>query len=202
MAKIRGTIDTYNRQKKCMKVTFIIEDKDSVGVASKLDAYLKKPITLEVLVDGERMAQELTRITPEQRAKIFALIKDIASHTGEGKENMREILEGMYCDERQIETFSLSDCSQDVAGGFIEWLINFAFEQGVGLSENPVLGLKDVSGFLRACVSNKKSMVCGKDGMPYKVQGREINYCMCDTHFAEAQKLGVEAFDKKYHFGI
>lgn len=206
MAKIKGTIDTYNRQKKCLKITFIVDEKDSVGVAAQLDQFIKKPITLEVLTDTVRLAEELTRITADQRAKIFALIKDIASYTGEGKENQREILTGMFCEEMQIEEFSLSDCSQDTAGNFIEWLIAFAFENGVALSENPVTGLNDIESYIHTCIKHRKCCACGKDAGLVKwdaIPGAETHIPLCDTHKMRAGKIGKNAFKEEFHvFGV
>jgi hypothetical protein len=181
-----------------MKITFVIDEEDCAGVATELDRYLKKPITLEVLIDSARQMQELSRITPEQRAKIFALVKDIASYTGENAELQREQLMSAYCEDKQIEAFSLSDCSTDTAGDFINWLIEFAFEFGVPLKDVPISGNNEIEGYIKICAKNKKCIACGKDGVNYKIN-TDVSYCLCDTHYAEA-KQGLEKFNEKYHF--
>ena len=48
---------------------------------------MDKPITIELLIDDEEQAIRLQQITPEQRKKIYALFRDIASYTGNTPEN-------------------------------------------------------------------------------------------------------------------
>lgn len=198
MSKIQGRIDSYSRLKKSMKITVVVDEADCAGVAATVDPYLKKPITLEILTDKAKQMEELSRITPDQRAKIFALIKDIAAFTGEGKEGSREQLTYEYCEQKQIELFSLADCSADTAADFINWLIEFAFEFGVPLKDIPASGIEDIEGYLKVCLKNKKCIVCGKDGQNYKV-AKDASYCLCDVHYAEA-KQGLSKFSAKYHF--
>jgi hypothetical protein len=203
MPKIQGQIDGYSRLKKCMKITFIVDEKDSAGVAAQLDLYIKKPITLEILTDKARQAIELVQITPDQRAKIFALIKDIAAYSGDGKENMREQLTEIFCDEQQIPKFSLSDCMSDTAAAFINWLISFAFEQGVPLKENPVEGLDDIESYIKICIAHRKCCVCGQDGALVKWETKEdsteLFIPLCDAHKMKAAKVGRRAFNQEYH---
>ena len=86
-------------------------------------AVLRKYDIVEVgLRDGRR-------ITPKQRAKIHALIDEIAAWQGELPEYVKRIMKIEFSADRlkalEIKLFSLSDCDVTLASEFITFLIDF-----------------------------------------------------------------------------
>lgn len=196
--RIPCQIATYNRQKKCLKIVLVVDEKDCTNIGALLDQHMDKPLLMEIVNDTDKQRELLLQITGEQRAKIFALIKDIAEYCGETKDNMRDHLTQMYCDEAQVEMFSLSDCMADRACEFINYLIEFAFEQGVTFTDNPASGLSDIEGYLNICILKGKCCVCGKDANITK-WCPDTQIALCDFHKARAQKVGKTAFASEFH---
>jgi len=196
--RVACSIDTYRRQKKCMKIILTVDEKDCTNIGALLDQHIGKPLLFEIVNDTNKQRELLLQITGEQRSKIFALIKDIAGYCGETKDNMRDQLTQMYCDEAEAEMFSLADCMADTASGFISWLIEFAFEQGCTLTDNPATGLNDVEAYLNICITKKRCCACGKDANVIKWDpGTQI--ALCDFHKARVQKVGKAAFTDEFH---
>lgn len=181
-----------------MKIVLIVDEEDCKNIGGLLDLHVNKPLLLEIITDIDTLRKQLVQISPEQRAKVFALIRDISEHIGDTKENARMDLMAKFCEEKQIEMFSLSDCMADTAGDFIEWLILFCFENGVPLKEVPANALDDIEKYIQMCVSHKRCMACGKEGKVY-IMGKE-KFCLCDVHYWEAKQTGWKVFSEKYHF--
>lgn len=70
----------------------------------------------------------MERITDKQRKYIFALIREYTVLTKYTPEEAREILTIIYCSENNIPPFSLSDCSQERASDFIEFILKYTTE--------------------------------------------------------------------------
>lgn len=188
-----------------MKIILTVENEDCGNLGSMLDMRMDKPLLLEIITDTETLNKERLQISPEQRKFIFAIVKDISEWTGENKENQRKQLAEMYCEEQQIEMFSLSDCMSDRAGDFITWLINFCFEEGIPLSECPTEGLTDIEGYVHVCISQRKCCVCGSDGVVVKWDAppTDTYLPLCDKHKDEAIKIGRDEFEERYHvYGV
>lgn len=156
------------------------------------------------------------RITAEQRKKAYATIADIARHTGELPEVMKEWLKYLHIARTGSRYFSLSDCSVDTARAYINTLMDYALEQGVILDDIGINRTDDISCYLYACLMHKKCAVCGREGEVHhwdtigmgndrrKVDDsghRKI--CLCRAHHMEAHSIGCEAFAEKYKvYGI
>jgi len=130
--------------------------------------------TAEVIISDERT------IRPEQRAKIYATIRDIERDTGDWlnklteyawmdfgtKSDRRSILAGyfkeQFCIDMGAAYFSLSDCSVTKARLFCQYLLDFCLEHDISLSEPGISRTDDVDAYLYACLIHKKCAVCGK----------------------------------------
>ena len=73
-----------------MKLTLSLDDEQTREIMKHIYNFMDKPITIELLIDDEEQAIRLQQITPEQRKKIYALFRDIASYTGNTPENEKE----------------------------------------------------------------------------------------------------------------
>lgn len=84
-------------------------------------------------LNAEKQKEKMKWISNDQRGKIFAIIKDIANHTVQDKEYIREQTEEGFLKTTEYEDFSLSNCSKELANDYIEYLIRLCFEMGVPL---------------------------------------------------------------------
>ena len=155
-------------------------------------------------------------ITAEQRKKAYATIRDIADYLGDWPEYYKNFLKFNFCMEKDIEYFSLSNCSVETARDFITYLIDFILENNIPLSEKALLRTDDIDRYLWSCIKYKKCCICGQAGEIHHWDAvgmgrdrREIDdsqnkkMCLCRKHHGEAHNMGNSAFEKKYHvYGI
>lgn len=210
-------IDNVKTLKKGMKITLSIKDENTIYVMKHIYNFIDKPLNIELLIDKDEQLERMNEITKDQRRKIFAILKDIASYTGDNVETLRENISQSFIQATEYEQFSLSNCSKELAKDFIEYLLVLSFELGVQLTEDPKKDLDDLSGYLRLCINKKICCICGKPHSDiHHVEtvgmGRDrtkINdddnkkMCLCREHHTEYHKIGQEDFEDKYHvYGV
>lgn len=214
--KFKCEIDNIKTLKKGMKITLTIDNKQTIEVMKHIYNFMDKPIIVELLIDEKEQKERLKQITPEQRKKIYAILRDIEAYTGENVESLKEDTKASFIRATGYEDFSLSNCSKELAAAYIEYLIRLAFELGVPLSENPIECIEDIENYLKLCLEKKKCCVCGADGEVHHVDaigmGRDRTkvddsqnrkMCLCRKHHSEYHTIGAEEFEKKYHvFGV
>lgn len=214
--KFKCEIDNIRTLKKGMKLTLAVDDEQTRELMKYIYNFMDKPITMEFLIDEEEQAERLKQISEDQRKKIYAILKDIAESTGDNLENTKENLKIEFIQHSQYDMFSLSNCSKELASDFIDFLINFAFENGIPMSEHPLERTDDIERYLAACLRHKVCAVCGQIGEEHHwdaigmgndrktIDDRKLRkICLCRKHHAEAHTIGREAFEKKYHvYGI
>jgi len=211
--KFKCEIDNIRTLKKGMKLTLAVDDKQTKELMKQIYNFMDKPITVELLVDDELQAERLKQLSPKQRKKIYALLKDIASYMGETLDNTKHLLKGMFASEKEIEDFSLSNCPSETASDFIEYLISFAFENGIPLKESPKDYLDDIETYLRMCIANRICAVCGGSGEVHHCEGSRIGMgrdrrkvddsraykiCLCREHHSELHTMLESEFMEKY----
>ena len=153
-------------------------------------------------------------ISTDQIRKIHALIRDIANTIGDIPENQKMELKRAYCYERQVEMFSTAELSKEEASDFIEWLIEFAFMNGIPLSDKPSEFLEDIEQYHEMCLRYKRCAVCGRPGEEHHLEGSRIGMgrnrrtvddsnakkiCLCRIHHDETHVVGEDEFLDKYH---
>ena len=214
--KVNCEIDTVNTLKKGMKIVLSIPHDERQDVLRQIHNFMDKPLIVDFNIDGEEQQARLQQISPEQRKKIYALFRDIASYTGNTPENEKENMKTLFIQHTHHEPFSLSNCSFELASDFIEWMINFAFENGVRLSEHPLKTLDDIERYVRMSLKHRVCAICGRRGEIHHWDsigmGRDRTkvddssnrkICLCRTHHTEAHTLGVKSFEEKYHiYGV
>lgn len=215
--KLQCEIDRLNTLKNGMKIVLSLDDKETAKAMKDIHNFMSKPITVEMLIDSDEQLRRMKQISNEQRRKIFALVKDIAEYFGEDKEYTRKQVTNTFCKTNGYADFSLSDCQGDLASEFIEWLVQFCFEQGVALTESPIDGFDDVGRYLAMCLKNKVCCVCGKrpsdlhhwdaigagrDAKHYD-DSKQRKIQLCREHHTECHTIGRDTFEGKYHvYGI
>ena len=205
---------TGNFLKTGGKHTFVFDDENMELITDYLNRTRKMPLLLTVDVDVPGRQAQMAQISGEQRRKIFALVKDIANFVGDDNDSMRNNLTIEFCQEKQMEMISLSDCSKEIASDYIEWLIKWAFENGVALKENPRDYLDDWERTVRIYLDKKMCIICGKPADPHHYKaigmGRNRNTVddseypmlpLCRVHHEEDHKIGRHTFARKYALG-
>ena len=84
-------------------------------------------------------------ITPIQRKKIYATLRDISSYTGYTPEEAKEWMKYLHIARTGVQYFSLSTCSVETAGSFINTLIDYCLENGVQLMDSLTERTEDIS---------------------------------------------------------
>lgn len=196
--KIQCEIDNVKTLKKGAKITLSIDEKNVKQLLQNISGFMDMPLTVELLTDVDTQKERLNQISPDQRKKIYAIIKDIAEYTGNGADNDKETMKQMFSSDKQIESFSLSDCRADVAGEFINWLIEFCFEHGIPLSENPAEGNNDIESYVKICIKKNKCCVCGTDGRTYN-GSNNTKMPLCEIHAQKLKNDGFEKFRDTFH---
>lgn len=151
-------------------------------------------------------------ISAEQRKKIYASIRDFSSYTGYTPEESKEVLKFLYVERTGKPYFSLSDCSIDTAGAFINLIIDICLENGIILSDEMYDRTEDIEYMLYSCLKNRRCSICGRNGevhhwdaigmgndrKHYDDRGNR-KICLCRKHHTIAHACGREQFMKRYH---
>lgn len=167
-----------------------------------------------ILPDGRR-------ITPEQRRKCYAIIKEISDfvngqHEAADIEETKEIMKWDFMlsrfESQERKLFSLSNVDVTTARNFIDYLIEFCVKNDVPMQISPLEYCEDVSRYLYACMVNKKCCVCGKPADLHHVDaigmgndrtevihiGREA-LPLCRDHHVHLHEKGNKVFMQQYH---
>lgn len=211
--EFKAEIEKFWSLKKGMKVTLYIDEKNTPIFLKHINNFKDKPLITDIRVDEKKQGEILKRISPEQRAHIFAIYNDIADSSGDSKENVRHNLEIRFIEENPYSEFSLSDCSKELASDLIEWLIKFCFEQGIPLRESPKDMFDDVDRYLCLCIKKKICCICGNPATIHHIDAigmgrdrrtvddsdlKKIALCW-NPHHQEAEIIGKDTFCEKYH---
>ena len=210
--KFKCNMETFSTLKKGAKIILKIPPEEVVHVMKHIYNFQDKHLIVEMLVDEEEEKERLLQISENQRKKIYALIRDIANYIGDSVDNTKENLKIEFVQQSEYEMFSLSNCSSALAGEFIDFLINFAFENGVPMSEHPFSRADDIDKYLIACLKHSVCCVCGQPGEVHHVEtigmGRKRaavddsgyeKICLCRRHHSEAHTIGMAAFEDRYY---
>ena len=205
-------IDQVRTLKKGMKIILAIDEEYVKQTLKDIHNFMDRELIVNIDIDAEKEQSKLSMITPDQRKKIFAIIKDIANNTGVDKEYAREELTKKFIQETGHPEFSLSNCDRQLTSDFIEWLIEFAFEYGVELNEHPKNIIEDIEAYIRICNKRKICAICGRPAEIHHVDtigmGHNRNkvddsdkrkIALCRKHHTEAHQIGWKEFSEKHH---
>ena len=190
-------IESLRAKKKGATFLVILDDGAIGKVTKEIKLFRKIPIEMELQVDTEKFKEEMDSIQLEQRKKIYAIFRDIGRHTGQVDEDVKMTMKPVFLEAyTQHSEFSLSNCSKELAGDFITYLIIFCFKQGIPLKDHPREAFDDIESYLWVCVKANRCCACGKEGHIHIANGKKIS--LCDEHAQEWQSTGRE-FYLKYH---
>ena len=127
------------------------------GIVNNITKYkVGNIINSEIRIDDRRT------ITNQQRAKIFATIKDISVYTGDHPEDLRAFLLYDYCIATGEIPFSLSNCSISQAKEFITFIIDFILKHNIPLSDAALNRTDDIDKYLYMCIKYRKCSITGQ----------------------------------------
>ena len=155
------------------------------------------------------------RISAKQRRKAYALIRDIALWMGgTPMETAKELTKWIFQESDPAtleETFSLSDCSMEVARLYITFLIDFCLLHDIPCGEPLYKLAEDIHRYVWVCLLNKRCAVCGRKAELHHVDAvgmgrnrKEICHIgmrvlpLCRTHHTEIHRIGHETFLRRY----
>ena len=156
-------------------------------------------------------------ITPIQRRKIYATLRDIGEYTGYTIEEAKEVMKVEHIKRTgDSEWFSLSDCSVTKAREFINTLLERALNDGIIMDESGLMRTDDIDTYLIQCIRYRRCCICGRAadihhvdviGMGnnrrhYDDSQNEIA-ALCRNHHNLAHSLGWQRFMSRYKvYGI
>lgn len=156
-------------------------------------------------------------ISPDQRKRIYAMLRDISDWMGEQDPDvvknlmkLKFMMEEMNAITRRL--FSLSDCDMTTAREFINFLASFIIANNIPVKEPLAQYCDDIERFVYECLMHKVCAVCGKPAELHHVEaigaGRDRDAVfqigmavlpLCRIHHTESHRLGQESFLEKYH---
>lgn len=156
-------------------------------------------------------------ISPAQRRKAYAMLRDISLHTGFTVESAKQCMKVEYMlrtgDEKYI---SLSDCSMTEAREYINTLMEYALKEGIIMTESGLMRTDDIDTYLIQCIRYRKCCVCGRTADIHHVDaigmGRNRKKyddsanqvaALCRFHHTLAHQKGWKSFSDQYKiYGI
>ena len=176
---MKGYITSYDEEADALIIT--IPHISNIGSVQEIESD-----EVDVTLIGIREPL----ITPEQRRKVFALMRDITAYCSgiTDRNEIRSTLRAMqlnylidladseavrfaltdnYCRLQGIDLFSLSpsneNCaSRELASDFIDWLVNLCVENAIPCMDTLLNRCEDVERYVYACVANRRCAICGK----------------------------------------
>lgn len=194
--KIECEIQSVRTSKKGDTMTVFIPKEHRQLVVEHIMKFIEKPVTIEILVNAQKVIEDMNRITEDQRKKCYALFKDFAKEYGDTAENVKELLKQEYCASVGLKhsQFSLSDCTTNTAKDFIDWVIQYSQMKGYGFA------FKETQSEFGMLLSNKKCFVCQSNGTVYGNEQGKL--CLCDKHKEELTAVGTKEFMQLHHIEL
>jgi len=142
-------------------------------ISHKLSKYKQdKDVNAEIRISDNRT------IRPDQRKKIFATIRDIATYSCDDPEYIRGIMLYDFCTLNDVMPFSLSSCSVAMAREYLNYIIEFALRWNIPLRDKGIDRTDDIDKYLYFCIKHR---VCAISGKPN-----------ADIHHVDAIGMGAD----------
>lgn len=151
-------------------------------------------------------------ISPQQRRKWFALVRDISLYTGYPVDYLHVLFKTMYCIYYEKEPISLSNVDMATASEMIDFLLKWAFDFGIPLADDTGDLFRGDESWTYYCLKNRICVICGKKADLHHVVaigvGRDRTKVddsnlpklpLCRSHHTESHTIGQKTFMDKYH---
>lgn len=171
------------------------------------------------LANGVLSVDDGRSISGAQRGLLYALFADITrslegwKESKYSKDDIKELLKAQFCAKYGLDYFSLSNVSMEIAGEFIEYVLDFAFMHQVQLKFKNFEAAKYVRDISHVCFRNRVCVCCGRlEAVVHHMEtvgmGRNRNkvdhskmllIMVCAKHHAEVHTIGDDRFCQKHH---
>ncbi len=156
-------------------------------------------------------------ITPAQRRKAYATLKDISEYTGYTVEAAKEIMKVEHMLRvGDHSVLSLSNCTITDAREYINTLLEYCLKEGLIMTESGLKRTDDIDTYLIQCIRYRKCCICGKPADIHHVDAigmgsdrRAIDdsghriVALCRNHHMIAHQRGWARFADAYKvYGI
>lgn len=158
------------------------------------------------------------KITTLQRRKAYSLLQAICKWSGYTPlETEKELTKQMFIGLQVptlADTFSLSNCSREVARLYITYLIDFCLLHDIPCGEPMWKLAEDIPKYVYMATIHKRCAVCGKKADLHHAQGggtigmgnnrNKVNHIgrpclpLCRKHHSELHTIGEKSFLEKY----
>lgn len=191
-----------------MDITVHLKQPFNASLAYKLSGGVTPTIALKVA--DNRI------ISPEQRAKAWILINEIAKWQGMRRDSkeVEEFMKQLAMSEHAeiTEHFSLSNCSVTVARLFIETLLTFCFENDVPFATKVWDAISNDYFAQKKCLEHRECVICRRRAQYAHVETvgmgmsrKKIDHskhrfmALCAIHHSEQHTIGINTFISKHH---
>ena len=166
----------------------------------------------DILVDVK--VHDPYKITTKQRKKIFALLNDIESATGQPREYLRSMFQDyVKVIEGYEERLSLSTCSKREASDLIDVIITWIFQNHIPLNYKTSDLMRNDNYFIYLSTINRQCIICGKpnsdiahleavgSGRDRRTHDHTNHHvlALCRRHHNEQHQVGIKTFNQTYH---
>lgn len=198
--------EAYIKKVSGNEVTFLLDRDLDIAEAQRLST-TGKPRSVIRIIDERNM-------TRAQNGLIHGLFTDIAIYTGYPKEYIKDLMKDMFAGTKALETFSMENygISQVFAGEFIEYILEFCFDNEIPFKYQQFHLSGDITRILFLYLKHRQCFVCGKphsDVAHYESVGMGRNrktidhsqhrfMCLCRKHHQEQHQIGLKEFMNKY----
>lgn len=154
-------------------------------------------------------------ISPVQRRKIYATIRDVSQWSGHEPEYLKQYFKWNFCSIDGRDDFSLADVDMTTAKEFISYLIEFCFYNNVPTMDSMLDRTDDIGKYLYLCLEYRKCAVCNKKAEVHHVDrigmGRDREkichvgleaIALCREHHDEAHRDEKRFFKDNHIYGI
>ncbi|MBS0950553.1 hypothetical protein JK159_09360 [Weissella minor] len=162
------------------------------------------------LVDVNLMDKRF--LSPQQRRKAYAMIRDIAFYVGDSPERLKDDLKMMFCSALGETWFSFSNADMTTIRLFISFMIELCLEFKIPLRDSGLKRTDDLEVYLLQSMRHRSCTICGEkadihhiddlgmgnDGTKADHRGREM-IALCRLHYQMAHNLGWPTFSSLYH---
>lgn len=165
----------------------------------------RRPV-VEIKVEDGRL------VSPDQRKKIFAMLRDMAIFTGYDVRDMEQWMKYYYYAQTGSEAFSMADCSMDTANKFLTFILDFCFANDIPFKTKTWDQIPTDYHLAVQCLRYRKCVICGQPHSDIDhftpvgrrnralVDHRKLYFeCLCRKHHTERHQLGAKSFIEKYH---
>ncbi|MHA7611903.1 putative HNHc nuclease [Weissella viridescens] len=151
-------------------------------------------------------------LSPQQRRKAYAMIRDIAYFVGDSPERLKDDLKMMFCSAMGETWFSFANADMTTVRLFISFLIELCLEFQIPLRDSGLKRTDDLEVYLLQSMRHRSCVICGKHADIHHIdaigignditttdhRGRKMT-ALCRIHHQLARSMGWQTFSELFH---